>query len=217
MRFFRLTLPLILAFVFGLFGIAIQYTAHPSAADIKLLISLWSRVMGGIAVGLGIYSLLRLHVMKVKKREQGWGYSLFFFLGFAIMVFATLYNAGQGFWNQPVRPSLYHKVYAHLFVHAGATMFSLLGFFIASAAVRTFRARSFGATLLLIAAIIVMLGRAPLGEMIHPYFPAVSEWIMMVPNTAAKRGLLLGVCLGSMATSLRIIFGLERSYLGGGS
>lgn len=216
MRFFRLTLPLILAFVFGLFGIAIQYTAYPAASDIKLTISVWSRIIGGIAFLLGIYSLLRLHVLKVKKREQGWGYSLFFFLGFGIMALFTLYNANQGFWTPPVPDSFYDTIYEHAFDPASAAMFSLLGFFIASAAVRTFRARSFGATLLLCAAVILMLGRAPLTAMIHPYLPAVSEWIMMVPNTAAKRGLLLGICLGSMATALRIIFGLERSYLGGG-
>jgi len=216
MRFIRLTVPLTLALLFGIFGIAIQYIPHPAASDTKELISVWIRLIGGIAVFLGIYSLLRLHITKVKKKEEGWGYSVFFFLGFAPMVFATLYNAGRGFWNPAVTESLYREMYDYVFEPASATMFSLLGFFIASAAVRTFRARSFEATLLLVAAIIVMLGRAPLGEMISPYFPTVSEWIMTIPNTAAKRGILLGISLGVMATSLKIIFGLERAYLGGG-
>lgn len=216
MRFVKLTIPLILAFLFGIFGIAIQYVAHPAASETKELISLWSRIIGGVATILGVYSLLRLHIMKAKKREEGWGYSSFFFLGFFVMVVATVYNSGEGFWSAPVRDSAFQFFYKYFYESAGATMFCLLGFFIVSAAVRTFRARSFEAALLLAAALIVMLGRAPLGELISPYFPAVSEWIMQIPNTAAKRGVLLGVCLGSMATSLRIIFGLERSYLGGG-
>lgn len=217
MRFIKLTLPMILAFLFGMLGIAIQYVPHPTASDAKEALSLWIRLIAGIAFLLGMISLVRMHVLRVKNREQGWGYSLFFFLGFGLMTGATVYNAGQGFWNSPHPGSIYYPLYVHAYEPAAATMFSLLGFFIASAAVRTFRARSFGASLLLGSAILVMLGRAPLGEMISPYFPRIAHWIMAVPNAAAKRGLLLGISLGVMATSLRIIFGLERSYLGGQS
>jgi hypothetical protein len=60
-----------------------------------------------------------------------------------------------------------------------------------------------------------MLGRVPLGEMISGYLPRVSDWLMRVPNTAARRAILLGVSLGGIALSLRIIFGIERTYLGG--
>jgi hypothetical protein len=215
--FFKLRLPLIIVFVFGLFGLAIQYVAHPAAGSVKETLALWSRIIGGIAGLLGIYNLMRLHVEKVRRREEGWGYSGFFFLGFGVMVVAALYNAGQGPLRSPVPRAAFDRLYLYLFQPAGATMFSLLGFFIASAAVRTFRARSLEATLLLAAAIIVMLGRAPLGEMITTYFPRVTEWIMTIPNAAAKRGVLLGICLGTIAMSLRIIFGVERSYLGGGS
>jgi hypothetical protein len=217
MRIVRLGLPLIIVLLFGLFGLGIQYVPHPLASQTKEGIALWLRIIGGVAGLLGIYTLVQLHVGKVRKREEGWGYSVFFFLGFALMVCATLYNAGQWFWNGAVSGAAFDQFYQYLFESAGATMFSLLGFFIASAAFRAFRARSIEATVLLVAAIIVMLGRAPLGEQVTGYFPSVTEWIMAVPNAAAKRGVMLGVSLGVMATSLRIIFGVERSYLGGSS
>lgn len=109
----------------------------------------------------------------------------------------------------------YKWMFDNVVVPLDATMFALLAFFMASAAYRTFRARTPEATVLLLVAIIVMLGRVPIGEMFYKHMPQVSEWFLLVPTVAAKRGILFGVALGGIATSLRIILGIERSHLGG--
>jgi hypothetical protein len=70
--------------------------------------------------------------------------------------------------------------------------------------------------LLLLSAFVVMLGLIPIGAMIWKGLPKVSEWMMMVPNMASKRGITFGIGLGGAATILKIILGLERSWLGGG-
>jgi hypothetical protein len=118
--------------------------------------------------------------------------------------------------------SIFDWVFQNMFVPLDATMFSLLAFYIASAAFRAFRARSFEATALLIAGCIVMIGRVPLGEQLALTvggetisFASVASWILNNPNAAAQRGILLGVLLSMVAISLRIIFGIERTYMGG--
>lgn len=107
-------------------------------------------------------------------------------------------------------------MFNHILVPMQATMFSLLAFFIASAAYRAFRARTPEATVLLVTAIVMMLGRVPIGEMIWSKFPEFTEWILTTPNMVMMRGIIIGVGLGMIATALRIIFGIERTYMGGG-
>ena len=61
-----------------------------------------------------------------------------------------------------------------------------------------------------------MLGQTPLGAMLWDRIPDIMVWIFNVPNMAAKRAILFGITMGSIAFSLRIILGIERAYLGGG-
>jgi hypothetical protein len=58
-----------------------------------------------------------------------------------------------------------------------------------------------------------MLGRVPIGAAIWDGFPNVTEWIMSFPNAAAKRGIRLGIDLGLISMALRMILGIERSYM----
>ena len=46
--------------------------------------------------------------------------------------------------------------------------------------------------------------------------PAIAEWILDIPNTAAKRAITIGIGLGMTATAIKIIFGIERTYMGSG-
>lgn len=110
----------------------------------------------------------------------------------------------------------YTWVYNHVFDPCNSTMFALLAFFIASAAFRAFRARNTEAALLLGAAIIIMLGRAPIGRAMSDSLPLIADWILDVPNNAGRRAIMMGSALGAIATGLRIILGLERSHLGAG-
>ena len=216
MIFLSRTLPLIVAFCFGVLGIAIYYIPHSSAQNLERELALWLRIVFAFSYLLGLYSLLNLHWQRIRQRVAGWGYSVVVYIGFLLMMIFVVYNDGQGPFSAQAAGGGYQWLFQYVHVACSSTMFSILAFFIASAAYRTFRARTPEAALLLVAAVIVMLGRVPIGAYISDFFPAAAEWLLNVPNLAAKRGILLGVSLGAIATSLRIIFGIERSYLGGG-
>ncbi|WKZ16826.1 MAG: hypothetical protein QY317_05820 [Candidatus Jettenia caeni] len=216
MNFLKRTIPLLIAFVMGVLMAMQYYVPHKLSQDLLEVVTRWDRIIAGFAVFIGAYSLFHLHWTRIKRRVEGWGYSIFVYFGAIITLIFGLINGGKFFWNDKQDGTMFDWFYYYIQVPAGATIFSILAFFIASAAYRTFRARTRESTVLLIAAILVMLGRVPIGNYISQYIPAVADWIMAVPNLAAKRGILLGVSLGAIATSLKIIFGIERSYLGGG-
>ena len=165
---------------------------------------------------LGLYSLLNLHWQRIRQHAAGWGYSLVAIASFSLMILFVVYNDGHGPFAAQAAAGGYKWFFDNVHVACASTMFSILAFFIASAAYRTFRARTPEAALLLVAAVNVMLGQVPIGREISEFLPVATDWLLNVPNLAAKRGILLGVSLGAIATSLRIIFGIERSYLGGG-
>lgn len=224
MMFFRKQLPIILAFVTGML---LWFQAYiPSKAAQGVLTGFtqsWAVILAGAALLLGILSAIHHHWMKIKLHKRGYAYSIITLVAFVITLVA-----GLSWWNWPgfgaakmANGSFFTWIFDNIFTPLAATMFSLLAFFIASAAFRAFRARSFEATALLIAGCIVMLGRVPIGELIPmPAFIGsdlsdLAGWIMNAPNAAAQRAIMIGVILSQVAISIRIIFGIERTYMGG--
>ena len=210
--------PLALCFLFGVAMIYTQFSPHQYSDAVYKEVIKWSLIISPFALVLAVITLIQTHASRIRFRSEHWQYSIIVFIGMIVMVLA-----GVPFGElNPVLVWLYDNVQ----VPMDATMFSLLAFFIASAAFRAFRARAFEATLLLITAMFVMLGNIPVGDLVWeklmswtPWEDGASwlrQWILDVPNTAARRGIILGVSLGVISQSIRIILGIERSYLGGG-
>ena len=44
--------------------------------------------------------------------------------------------------------------------------------------------------------------------------PVIQDWIFAYPTMAGSRALMIGIALGIVATSFRIIIGLDKSFLG---
>jgi hypothetical protein len=97
-----------------------------------------------------------------------------------------------------------------------ATVFALLAFFVASASLRGFRARSLQATVLLVSAGLILLSRSSLESASSTTLTAVTDWLRNYPSMAARRAILIGIGLGSLTTSIRVIAGIERTWLGRG-
>ena len=199
--------PIVVTFLTGALLVAFFFIPHHRAQETQTIMLDWANVVYAFALVLGSISLWTSHQKRVTTRAQGWIYSLVTLLALG---FVTLWGIFQGVEEGTAVNTFYNTVNAPL----ASTMFALLAFFIASAAFRAFRARNAEATLLLVTAIIMMIGRVSVGEFLWHGFPRVTEWLLDVPNLAAKRAVAIGVGLGAISTALKIILGIDRSYLG---
>jgi len=213
MIFLRRQLPVLVTFVMGVVFALQYYVPHPASEQLLTTVNKWLQIISGFALVLGVTSLFHLHGAKIRRKEPGWGYSVVLYAGMVVTILVGLWVNGKETMDGTT--TAFGWIYSYTMVPLQGTMFAILAFFIASAAYRSFRARSREAAVLLVAAVIVMMGRVPLGEYLLPVSGDITQWILNVLNASVRRAILIGISLGAVALSLKIIFGMERAYLGG--
>ncbi len=228
------TIPVIITFVVGMLVIISEFVPHKPFGSIAGTLESWFLIIAGFAIILGVLSLLRMSGHKIKSKAPNWQYYLAGIISFSIMVSVGalwgmresrgILGNGEILFNW-LGAKPFDYLFNNFFIHLSATMFSLLAFYIASAAYRAFIIRSFESNLLMITAVIIMLGRTSLGNIMTGWLPQnmqflhlprIADYIMIYPNSAAQRAIMISAALGVIGSSLRIILGIERSYLGGG-
>ena len=221
----RRTLPLIIAICAGWVLILAYFS--PYTEDWGERVGVWFNVLAAVAFILGGGNLLKVHLKKMSDRKPGWAYS-----GVTVAVF--LFTLAVGLLKIGVPPnesyplmpwsgnyreigSPFWWLFEYAFKPLTATMFAMLAFYVASAAFRAFRAKNIEAILLLVTAFIILVGRTALGPILTGWLPVdPTDYLMTVFNTAGNRAIMIGIALGTASVSLKILLGVDRSYLGSG-
>ena len=193
----------VVGFVCGILMLLDYYLKVPLFKTTAQEIRTWAVIISAFALGLGGINLIRVHSANVGKGRQGF-FSAVLLAGFAIMLVIGLVSGTTS--------SSYVFLFSNVVTACGTTMYAMLAFYLASASFRAFRARNMEAAILLVSAVILMLGRVPIGEVISPYLPKAANWIMSVINTAGQRGVMICSALGYISISLRMLLGLERAH-----
>jgi len=217
-------IPLTITFIVG--TVLILSVFFPPIETLGEDFSLFFDIIAVFAFFLGGGNLIRVHSDKIFKKRRDWGFSIVTAVGFILMLIAGLFklgNPGGITADVAATGSLFQMVYNWMFNPLGATMYALLAFYVASASYRAFRAKNSDATILLIASFIILLGRTPLGVYATSWIPDsfsimqipnLAIWIMTSPNLAGQRAIMIGIALGVVSMSLRLILGVERTHLG---
>jgi len=212
--------PLVLTFVMTLLRFGFEMLNPMLTYEISEGVRLFSRIsfsvtfMYCMGLFMGLINLTRVHGNTIRRRRENWIYSVWLLIvlyGYAIL--------GLFFGGMESKPFTW--IYDAVIVPLDSTMFSMLAFFIASAAYRAFRIRNVESVIMMVVAFIVMLGNVSLGEVLWGSeaflggFKGLKDWFLATPNAASQRAIGIGVFLGSYAAILRVALGLEKRYLGG--
>jgi hypothetical protein len=221
----RRRIPVLITAIVGIVLIVAFFIPHHPFGALGEDVTVFFDIVAVFAFILGGGNLIKVHGNKVYRRAKDWPFSIVTVGGFFLMLSAGMFKIGQDGWCGAVdRPgALFDQLYRTTFDPLQATMYALLAFFVASASFRAFRAKNREATVLLIAAFVVLLGRTPAGDYATAWLPRwldwlqipnLANWIMAVPNLAGQRAIIIGIALGVASLSLRVILGVERSHLG---
>ncbi len=220
MKLIKKQIPFAIVFVFGMLTLVSYYVPHPRSVAFLDTVSQWENIVSSFAFLLGLFSLFYTHYAKIKRKGDGWGYSLFVFVGFLAVVVPAVISHGRQMSGADMTPLGWS--FRYIYNTLLATMFAVLAFYIVSTAYRSFRIKSMQAMVLFVAALILILGRVPIGEILWSKvlgwtghsLSGLMNWIVDVPSVAGKRGIMIGIAVGAVVTSLKIVFGIERQYLG---
>lgn len=208
-------------------------------SDFQPTMAASTNVITAFLLGLGIYSVLRVHITRLAKKQKDWAFSIVLLFGMvAMIVFGYIDYVMREFrdpegklleqaaWSFP--NYAFDLLFDGLLQQMDAAMFSMIAFFILSAAFRAFRIRSVEATVLMGSALIMILslmgaidvpwsgvidgmtGNNPGHILNNLKISEVAGWFQSTLQVPSLRALEFGVGLGALAMGLRLWLGLEK-------
>jgi hypothetical protein len=197
----------IIAVISGLF-VLLGYFFPGVFGNIQSVLIGWAIILAAFALLLGIFNLAMVHWKKVGTDGSNRIYSIVLLISLFITIFLVSISGPTG--------SISLWIFNTFQVPVEISLLAVLAVVLVFAAARLLTRRPKWYTVLfLVTALVVLLGSVPLfflGE-VAPLV-AIRGWLTQVPAVAGARGLLLGVALGTVATGLRILLGVDRPYGG---
>lgn len=206
MSVYRRQIPLAIFTIVTLLVVASYYMVYDPLDNLVAGVLKYGITISAFALTLGAINLLKIHMSKIRKKEGQWQFSAWTIACIAV-------TAGIGILVGPSATS-YSWIYANLYVPMGATMYSIVAFYCVSAAYRAFRIKSGESAVLLICAFFMILKNAPIGETIWPGFRVIGAWVNNYPQIIGYRAFWIGVGIGFIAVTVRMMLGKETAFLG---
>lgn len=188
-------------------GTLIQHPAFVLLNSLSEIFLLWAVILAAVALLVGVVNLAQVHWNKISTRQPGSAYSTVLILS----LLGTTLIAGVFGPTHPWSLWLFNNIQ----VPAESSLLALLTVVLIFGAARLIGRKMDLFTVVFVGtALLVLLGSASLPGLETSVFIDLRGWIQRVLATAGARGILLGVALGTIATGLRVLMGVDRPYGG---
>lgn len=199
-------LATVLAIASGLIVLLGYFYPIPLLLQLRLLLTNWAMIIGAMAVLIGIYNLVAVHMEKIRTRQKDAAYG-------AVLVVSLIVTFGFGLFLGP-NDIFMRTAMDAIIVPVEASLMAILAVTLIYASIRLFRRRvDVMSVLFLVAAVLFLIAIMPTPVGPIPGDQSLQQFLGMFSRGGA-RGLLLGIALGTLLTGLRVIFGVDRPYGG---
>ena len=205
-------IPLISAISFG--GLTLISLLF-SITEISSLILEWASFLAAVALLLGAINLLSVHTHRLAAHRPVGGQNIYS----AALVISMLVVFGLGMTDLiGLTNNSVGVVFNWIQAPLEAALASLLAFFLLLSGIRLLqRQRTIASILFLATAVLILLSNALIASPILPQsisslFQQLRDLIQSIIVTSGIRGILIGVALGAITLSIRLLLGLERPY-----
>ncbi len=205
MRRLALYVPLLVVYLSGSI-VLLDYFTDGLVDGWGQRLAYWVSLLAAFMLLLGLANIVRVHARRINsRRPQAIHSAALLFSALAVIVAGSI-DRLQGSQNKAAG-----WIFQYVYQPLAVTLFSLLAFLLLGVAFRNMRVRSVEAALLALGAIVVLMGQVAF-EPFNNLAP-FSQWFLDYPVQGLVRGILIGVALGAIATSVRYLLGGDKRYL----
>lgn len=178
----------------------------PVLMQLRLILTDWAVVIGAIAILVGIFNLVSVHMEKIRMRQKGSSYGVILVLSLiGTFIIGVAFGVESPFMQLAVDAVI---------VPVEAALMAILAITFVYAGIRLLRQRQDLTTMLfLVVAVLLLVAIMP-----KPFDnSAIDQFIIYLTGMFSRggaRGLLIGIALGTLLTGLRVLFGVDRPYGG---
>lgn len=200
-------LPLAIAIAFGLLTLVGLMLPLPALSD---LILGWVGFLAAAALVLGVFNLLAVHIQRTTSEKNP--YSAILVLSI-LTVFGLAVTDALSITNNGVA-----RVFDWIQVPLETALASLMAFFLLFLGFHMLKSRrSAGAILFWLTAILILFSNVFISTTLLPVsirnvFMQIQAIINNIIVMAGVRGLLIGIALGTITMSLRVLLGFDQPY-----
>lgn len=198
MAYKRSEIPMIITLVVGLLILGANFFDVNALTNAANLLVGWGSSLAAFSIFYGTFTLYLFFYKRVSERDEDW-----MFYGWALVILTITFIIGL---IPPFGDNEWiNWVLFYVRAPTRATLSALSGLSIMSAVYRSMRARSFEASIFMIACIIMICRNSELFGL-----EPIGDWVFNYVMVSGTRAIIIGAGIGTIALGVRTLLGKER-------